>query len=118
MPFAGLGQFNLWQLGPAASEVTFTRCPLVSDALFWAYERYSLARSTATGRLGRTTCVGPPAGLLFFSTYTLLVLFWAEIYYQARSLPTGSLRPLFVLLNVAVYAIEVRLVAMWLEASM
>ena len=22
-------------------------------------------------------------GLLFFSTYTLLVLFWAEIYYQA-----------------------------------
>ena len=25
------------------------------------------------------------AGLLFFSTYTLLVLFWAEIYYQVRS---------------------------------
>lgn len=51
------------------------------------------------------------AGLLFFSTYTLLVLFWAEIYYQARSLPTGSLRPIFVLLNVAVYAIQVRVAA-------
>lgn len=37
------------------------------------------------------------------------MLFWAEIYYQARSLPTGSLRPLFVLLNAAVYAIQVRL---------
>jgi hypothetical protein len=24
-------------------------------------------------------------GLLFFSTYTLLVLFWAEIYHQARA---------------------------------
>ncbi|KAK6934440.1 THH1/TOM1/TOM3 domain [Dillenia turbinata] len=31
-------------------------------------------------------------GLLFFSTYTLLVLFWAEIYHQARSLPTDKLR--------------------------
>ena len=48
------------------------------------------------------------AGLLFFSTYTLLVLFWAEIYYQARSLPTGALRPAFVLMNLAVYAIQVR----------
>lgn len=45
-------------------------------------------------------------GLLFFSTYTLLVLFWAEIYYQARSLPTGSLRPAFVVMNLAVYAIQ------------
>lgn len=47
------------------------------------------------------------AGLLFFSTYTLLVLFWAEIYYQARSLPTGSLRPSFVVMNLGVYAIQV-----------
>jgi hypothetical protein len=46
-------------------------------------------------------------GLLFFSTYTLLVLFWAEIYYQARSLPTGSLRPAFVVMNLGVYAIQV-----------
>jgi hypothetical protein len=48
-------------------------------------------------------------GLLFFSTYTLLVLFWAEIYYQARSLPTGSLRPAFVVMNLGVYAIQIGL---------
>ena len=35
-------------------------------------------------------------GLLFFTTYALLVLFWAEIYHQARSFPTGALRPTFV----------------------
>ena len=46
-------------------------------------------------------------GLLFFSTYTLLVLFWAEIYHQARSLPTSSLRPAFLGLNAAVYAVQV-----------
>lgn len=53
-------------------------------------------------------------GLLFFSTYTLLVLFWAEIYYQARSLPTGSLRPAFVVMNLAVYAIQA---ALWVFCS-
>ena len=47
-------------------------------------------------------------GLLFFSTYTLLVLFWAEIYHQARSLPTSSLRPAFLGLNAAVYAVQAR----------
>lgn len=46
-------------------------------------------------------------GLLFFSTYTLLVLFWAEIYHQARSLPTASLRPVFVLANALAYAVQV-----------
>eukprot|EP00963_Diacronema_lutheri_P008091 scaffold694_cov338-Pavlova_lutheri.AAC.33 len=45
-------------------------------------------------------------GLVFFTTYTLLVLFWAEIYHQARSLPTGRLRPAFVLINAVVYAIQ------------
>ncbi|KDD76774.1 DUF1084 hypothetical protein [Helicosporidium sp. ATCC 50920] len=54
-------------------------------------------------------------GLLFFSTYTLLVLFWAEIYYQARSLPTGSLRPLFVLINVGVYSVQG---AIWVYVAM
>ena len=49
----------------------------------------------------------PRPGLLFFSTYTLLVLFWAEIYYQARSLPTGSLRPAFVVMNLSVYVVQV-----------
>ena len=47
-------------------------------------------------------------GLLFFSTYTLLVLFWAEIYHQARSLPASSLRPAFLGLNAAVYAVQAR----------
>ena len=46
-------------------------------------------------------------GLLFFSTYTLLVLFWAEIYHQARNLPTSSLRPMFVMFNALVYAVQV-----------
>lgn len=45
-------------------------------------------------------------GLLFFSTYTLLVLFWAEIYHQARSLPTSKLRPIFVVTNAIVYIIQ------------
>ena len=41
--------------------------------------------------------------LLFFTTYTLLVLFWAEIFHQARSLPTERLKPCFVLANALVY---------------
>nr|GEY07544.1 tobamovirus multiplication protein 3 [Tanacetum cinerariifolium] len=31
--------------------------------------------------------------LVFFTTYALLVLFWAEIYYQARTVSTDGLRP-------------------------
>jgi hypothetical protein len=46
-------------------------------------------------------------GLLFFSTYTLLVLFWAEIYHQARSLPTDKLRPAYIAVNAIVYVIQV-----------
>ncbi|KAL8188981.1 hypothetical protein R6Q57_029501 [Mikania cordata] len=46
-------------------------------------------------------------GLLFFSTYTLLVLFWAEIYHQARSLPTDKLRPAYFIINGIVYFIQV-----------
>ncbi len=48
-------------------------------------------------------------GLIFFTTYTLLLLFWVEIWHQARSLPTGSLRPTFVLINVLVYIIQVNI---------
>ncbi|GLI58882.1 hypothetical protein VaNZ11_000634 [Volvox africanus] len=44
-------------------------------------------------------------GLLFFTTYTLLVLFWAEIYQQARNLPAAALRPTFLIINVVVYAV-------------
>ncbi|XP_075505516.1 tobamovirus multiplication protein 1-like [Primulina tabacum] len=46
-------------------------------------------------------------GLLFFSTYALLVLFWAEIYHQARSLPTDNLRVFYISSNIAIYFIQV-----------
>uniref|UniRef100_M1ASQ5 Tobamovirus multiplication 1 n=3 Tax=Solanum tuberosum TaxID=4113 RepID=M1ASQ5_SOLTU len=45
-------------------------------------------------------------GLLFFSAYTLLVLFWAEIYHQARSLPTDKLRTSYISVNGAIYFIQ------------
>ncbi|XP_042978597.1 tobamovirus multiplication protein 1-like isoform X3 [Carya illinoinensis] len=46
-------------------------------------------------------------GLLFFSTYTLLVLFWAEIYHQARSLPVDKLRPAYFASNGFMYFTQV-----------
>ncbi|XP_042378395.1 tobamovirus multiplication protein 1-like [Zingiber officinale] len=46
-------------------------------------------------------------GLLFFSTYTLLVLFWAEIYHQAKNLPTDKLRTVYICINTAIYVIQV-----------
>lgn len=49
--------------------------------------------------------------LLFFTTYALLVLFWAEIYYQARAVSTDGLRPSFYIINGVVYAIQI---ALWL----
>ncbi|KAI3923218.1 hypothetical protein MKW92_042883 [Papaver armeniacum] len=49
--------------------------------------------------------------LAFFTTYALLVLFWAEIYYQARAVSTDGLRPSFFTINGVVYAIQV---ALWL----
>ncbi|KAJ8556278.1 hypothetical protein K7X08_023036 [Anisodus acutangulus] len=45
-------------------------------------------------------------GLLFFSAYTLLVLFWAEIYHQARSLPTDKLRTFYISVNGVIYFIQ------------
>ncbi|KAJ0856801.1 hypothetical protein HanRHA438_Chr13g0582611 [Helianthus annuus] len=47
-------------------------------------------------------------GLLFFSTYTLLVLFLAEIYHQARSLPTDKLRPAYFIINGVIYFLQVK----------
>lgn len=35
-------------------------------------------------------------GLLFFSTYSLLVLFWAEIYHQVRALSSSGLERSFL----------------------
>ncbi|CAI9772883.1 unnamed protein product [Fraxinus pennsylvanica] len=55
-------------------------------------------------------------GLLFFSTYTLLVLFWAEIYHQARSLPTDKLRILYFSINGGIYFIQVCIwVYLWMD---
>ncbi|KAM0021732.1 hypothetical protein Hdeb2414_s0024g00654211 [Helianthus debilis subsp. tardiflorus] len=57
-------------------------------------------------------------GLLFFSTYTLLVLFWAEIYHQAKNLPTGKLRIIYVSVNAGVYLIQGCLwLYLWLDDS-
>ncbi|KNA12509.1 hypothetical protein SOVF_124640 [Spinacia oleracea] len=49
--------------------------------------------------------------LAFFTTYALLVLFWAEIYYQARAVSTDGLRPSFFTINAVVYIIQI---ALWL----
>nr|CAD1844649.1 unnamed protein product [Ananas comosus var. bracteatus] len=46
-------------------------------------------------------------GLAFFTTHALLVLFWAEIYYQARAISTDGLRPCYYAINGVVYAIQV-----------
>ncbi|XP_058758813.1 tobamovirus multiplication protein 1-like [Vicia villosa] len=53
-------------------------------------------------------------GLLFFSTYTLLVLFWAEIYHQARSEPAQKLRPAYFSINGVVYFIQI---CLWIYMS-
>ncbi|KAI8538301.1 hypothetical protein RHMOL_Rhmol09G0091700 [Rhododendron molle] len=49
--------------------------------------------------------------LAFFTTYALLVLFWAEIYYQARAVSTDTLRPSFYTINAIVYTIQI---VLWL----
>lgn len=55
-------------------------------------------------------------GLLFFSTYTLLVLFWAEIYHQARSLPTDKLRIYYISINCVIYVVQVCIwIYLWID---
>ncbi|KAF8096940.1 hypothetical protein N665_0298s0010 [Sinapis alba] len=55
-------------------------------------------------------------GLLFFSAYTLLLLFWAQIFHQARSLPTDKLRITYIAVNVAVYLAQVVIwVCIWVN---
>nr|KYP58194.1 hypothetical protein KK1_004487 [Cajanus cajan] len=56
-------------------------------------------------------------GLLFFSTYTLLVLFWAEIYHQAaRGLPTDKLKIVYISVNAALYIIQVCIwIYLWID---
>jgi len=45
-------------------------------------------------------------GLLFFTNYTIWVLFWAEIYYQAGSKETRKFRPYFWIVNLAIYMFQ------------
>eukprot|EP00252_Welwitschia_mirabilis_P025053 TRINITY_DN7684_c0_g1_i1.p1 TRINITY_DN7684_c0_g1~~TRINITY_DN7684_c0_g1_i1.p1 ORF type:complete len:275 (+),score=21.82 TRINITY_DN7684_c0_g1_i1:79-903(+) len=55
-------------------------------------------------------------GILFFSTYTLLVLFWAEIYHQARNLSTEKLRPAYVIINGIIYVVQICIwVYLWID---
>jgi len=57
-------------------------------------------------------------GILFFSTYTLLVLFWAEIYHQARSLSTEKLRPAYYIINGVIYFIQICIwIYLWIDDS-
>ncbi|KAH1200691.1 Tobamovirus multiplication protein 1 [Glycine max] len=49
-------------------------------------------------------------GLLFFSTYTLLVLFWA------RGLPTDKLKIVYISVNAAMYLIQVCIwIYLWID---
>ncbi|KAK8946734.1 hypothetical protein KSP39_PZI006953 [Platanthera zijinensis] len=55
-------------------------------------------------------------GLLFFSTYTLLVLFWAEIYRQAKGLPTDKLRVVYITVNGAIYIFQIGIwIYLWIN---
>lgn len=70
--------------------------------LFGLYKNVFLLRPKAL----RVILLDLP-GLLFFSTYTLLVLFWAEIYHQARNLSADKLRPSYYTVNGLIYFIQV-----------
>ncbi|XP_074310951.1 tobamovirus multiplication protein 1-like isoform X2 [Silene latifolia] len=54
-------------------------------------------------------------GLLFFSTYTLLVVFGAEIWYQAKGFPADRPRACYVSANCVIYVIQVLIwISLWL----
>lgn len=63
-----------------------------------------------TPEIGQHMLLDLPS-LAFFTTYALLVLFWAEIYYQARTISTDGLRPAFFAINGIVYTVQI---ALWL----
>ncbi|XP_021887385.1 tobamovirus multiplication protein 1 isoform X2 [Carica papaya] len=88
--------------------------PRWQDGIFYALcAAYALVSSVA---LVLTLVLLDLPGLLFFSTYTLLVLFWAEIYHQARSLPTDKLRIVYISINALIYFIQVCIwVYLWID---
>jgi hypothetical protein len=51
-------------------------------------------------------------GSLFFTTYTMLLLFWAYIYHQACGHPTAHLRLVYLYTNAFVYAMQVGLLCL------
>uniref|UniRef100_A0A0D6R0D3 THH1/TOM1/TOM3 domain-containing protein n=1 Tax=Araucaria cunninghamii TaxID=56994 RepID=A0A0D6R0D3_ARACU len=58
-------------------------------------------------------------GLLFFTTYVLLVLFWAEIFYQARAISTDGLRRTFITINAVIYLFQICIwTYLWWSSSM
>ena len=42
--------------------------------------------------------------LLFVTTYSLLIMFWAQLYYSAQGISYATLRPAFLFVNALVYA--------------
>ncbi|KAI5447240.1 E3 ubiquitin-protein ligase tom1 [Lathyrus oleraceus] len=94
----------------------FKFIPALILAFFICFELYFAVRALVFGFHARIFFLHPKVltlvlldlpGLVFFSTYTLLVLFWAEIYHQARSLPTDKLRIVYISVNGVMYFIQV-----------
>ncbi|WOL12211.1 tobamovirus multiplication protein 1-like isoform X1 [Canna indica] len=57
-------------------------------------------------------------GLIFFSTYTLLVLFWAEIYHQAMSHPSNNVRIIYIIANCVIYVTQVCVwIFLWIHGN-
>ena len=59
-------------------------------------------------------------GLLFLSAYTLIVLIWAQIYYQARRNPSiySTIRPAYLLINAVIYVTKVCIwIFMWRDGN-
>lgn len=44
-------------------------------------------------------------GLVFFTTFTHLVWFWADVYYKIRCFPTSKLKFWYILINCVIYLI-------------
>ncbi|KAL0409092.1 UNVERIFIED_CONTAM: protein TOM THREE1 [Sesamum radiatum] len=74
----------------------------------WTTRKYSISSISWSMEIVQHILLDMPS-LAFFTTYALLVLFWAEIYYQARAVSTDGLRPSFYTINGVVYAIQITL---------
>ncbi|KAI4297644.1 hypothetical protein L6164_037526 [Bauhinia variegata] len=88
------------------------KSPIWQDRIFHVLDAlYGIVAAAALPEIVQHILLDMPS-LAFFKTYALLVLFWAEIYYQARAvLSTDGLRPSFYSINAVVYAIQVKIIA-------